>query len=147
MSWEPYVQTLVDGGFHHACIAGHNGSIWGSTANFKVLPKEISLLCNLFSNADEDAHNAALATIQEKGFTIQGRAYAMNRYEQGEDEMSFLIGRCKQHGSASRGVCIARTAQTVIIGLHDAIFAEGISFGKSNVALYQLAEQLTSMNF
>lgn len=136
------MQSLVDGGFHHGCIAGHNGQIWGATPNFKVLPKEIMRLDAILNDDDNARLNA-----EQKGFTIQGRAYALNRYEEPEDDMAFLVGRCKQHGSASRGVVVARTPQTVLIGVHDPIFAEGISFGKGKVAMFQLAESLTSLNF
>lgn len=142
MSWEPYLESLVRGGFHHGCIAGHNGSTWAATPSFRVLPKEVK---SLEAALGGDAETRLL--FEEKGFTIQGRAYALNRIDELDDDMAILIGRCKQHGSASRGVIIARTAKTVIIGLHDPIFAEGISFGKSNVSLHQLAETLTSMNF
>lgn len=144
MSWEPYVQSLVEGGFYHGCIAGHNGQIWGASPNFKVLPKEIVHLAAALSTSDD---TGALRSVQQKGFTVQGRAYALNRFEDGDDDISFLVGRCKQNGSAVRGVVVARTAQTVIIGVHDPIFAEGISFGKSSVAMFQLAESLVSMNF
>lgn len=143
MSWEPYLETLVQAGFHHACIAGHNGSTWANTSSFKVLPKEVINLCTILSNDNAEC----LMHAQQKGFTVQGRSYTMNRFEEPEDDMSFLVGRCKQHGSASRGVAVARTSQTIIIGIHDPIFAQNISFGKCNVALFQLAETLTSMNF
>lgn len=142
MSWEPYVASLVEGGFHHGCIAGHNGQIWGSTQSFKVLPKEILRLAAALNN-DQDA----LSTLHQKGFTIQGRGYAINRFEEQEDDIAYIVGRCKQHGSAVRGVIVARTPHTIIIGVHDPIFAEGISFGKSKIAISQLAESLSSMNF
>lgn len=142
MSWEPYVQTLVEGGFHHACIAGHDGAVWAGTPTFKVLPKEITNLHDILS-LDPDA----LKHAQAKGFTVQGRQYALSRVDDADDEVTLLIGRCKQYGSASRGVVVGKTGQTIIVGVHDAIFAEGISFGRSNVALFQLAETLISMNF
>lgn len=142
MSWDPYVKSLVDGGFHHGCIAGHNGQIWGTSANFKVMPKEIARLHAILSEQPD-----ARVTAEQKGFTVQGRAYAMTRVDEPEDDMAFLVGRCKQHGSASRGVIVACTPQTIIVGVHDPIFSEGISFGKGKVAMFQLAELLTSMNF
>lgn len=142
MSWEPYVQSLVQGGFHNGCIAGHNGHIWGTTSNFKVLPKELERLAAIMNQAQDARYSA-----EQKGFTVQGRAYAMNRFEEPEDDMAFLVARCKQMGSASRGIIVARTPQTIIIGVHDPIFAEGISFGRAKVAMYQLAESLVSMNF
>lgn len=142
MSWEPYVQALVQGGFHHGCIAGHNGHVWGTTSNFKVLPKEVQRLSDIMNQVD-----GARQSAEEKGFTVQGRAYAMNRFEDPEDDMAFLVARCKQLGSASRGVIVARTPQTIIIGVHDPVFAENISFGRAKVAMFQLAESLVSMNF
>lgn len=151
------MQTLVEGGFHHACIAGHDGAVWAATPTFKVLPKEIGLLSSVLgggggggggSDADGEEVGEAMLHVRQKGFTVQGRQYAVSRVDEGDDlEVAILIGRCKQYGSASRGVVVAKTAQTIIIGVHDPIFAEGISFGKSNVAMFQLAETLISMNF
>lgn len=142
MSWEPYVKSLTDGGFYQGCIAGHNGQIWGTTSSFKVLPVEVQTLVSVFSGKKD-----AIKRIKKRGFTIQGLPYTMNRLETTDDELAILIGRSKEYGAPARGVIVAYTAQTIIVGVHDPIYAGGMSFGKGHVAIYQLADALSGMNF
>lgn len=142
MSWDPYIQSLTNNGFYHCCIAGHNALQWAQTPSFKLAPIELQTLCRLFSDDSE-----ALKRVLKRGFTIQSIPYALNRLDKSEDDTAFLIGRCKEHGAPARGVIVARTAKTLIVGIHDPIFAEGASFGNAYVAIFQLAESLAAMNF
>lgn len=142
MSWDPYVETLTAGGFHHSCIAGHNGQVWGTTPNFKILSTELTTLAKALSGADD----AVERKLQDRGFTLQGIAYALTRVEDG-DEARFLIGRCKERGAPAKGVIVARTSKTVIVALHDPVFSDKKSFGRANVAICQLAESLAGMSF
>lgn len=135
------MNSLTEGGFHMGCIAGHNGQVWGATPSFKMVPYEIQTLAKVLDN-DEEAINK----IKTRGFTVQGMPYALNRLENSEDT-AFLIGRCKEHGAPSRGAIVARTAQTIIVGVHDPLHAGNRSFGKGHVAIFQLAESLAGMNF
>lgn len=142
MSWDPYVETLVNAGFHHVCIAGHNGQKWGSTSRLKISESEIQRLSAVLNG---DA--AAMENMRLRGFTIGGMPYALNRVDEMEDELRFLVGRCKRAGKPARGAIVGRTAKTVIVGVHDAVYSEGQSFGKGKVAMFQLAESLAAMDF
>lgn len=142
MSWGPYVDSLTEGGFFQACISGHTGQIWGCTPSFKALPVEVKALVRAFSG---DA--AAVDALRTRGFTVHGHPYALTRLDTSDDDLAFLVGRSKEHGAPARGVIVARTPQTVIVGVHDPVFAKGRSFGKAHVAIHQLADALSAMNF
>ena len=86
-------------------------------------------------------------TLVQKGFTVSGMKFALNKIENEDDEVRYLIGRCKQYGSPSCGVIVAKTLRTIIFGLHDPIYANNNSFGKCTVCLYQLADMLIGMGF
>lgn len=175
MSWQPYVDdSLISEGFCHACILSHKGQTWASSPKFKVWSPRckncqacltcspvsnvrsfVALLCSHQVSSSEakailpalegevDAENA----LKEKGFTVAGTRYALNRLENEDDEVRYLIGRCKQTGTPSRGVIVARTARTLIFGVHDPIYARDVSFAKCSVSMYQLADMLMGMSF
>ncbi|CAN8066278.1 unnamed protein product [Agarophyton chilense] len=142
MSWDPYVQTLVEAGFHHACIAGHDGHIWGTTPNFKMQPKEIIRLHSVLTD-DADAVQA----IRQSGFALCTMPYALNKLDDAEDDLRMLVGRCKKAGKPARGAVVAKTAKSIIIGIHDPVYSDGQSFGRAKVAVFQLAETLIAMSF
>lgn len=142
MSWDPYVETLVSAGFHHCCIAGHNGQVWGATPAFKILPAELQKLAALLNDEEGFFEN-----IRRKGFTLCGMPYALNRLDDPEDELRFLVARCKKNGKPARGAIVGRTAKTIIVGIHDPVYSDGHSFGRGKIAVFQLAESLSGMNF
>lgn len=142
MSWDPYIETLVSAGFHHGCIAGHDGQVWGTTPAFKITKTELQVVAALL-NGQEDLP----PKIERQGFTLCGMPYALNRLEDPEDDMRFLIARCKRTGKPTRGAVIGKTSKSIIVGIHDPVYSEGNSFGRANVAVFQLAESLSSMNF
>lgn len=53
----------------------------------------------------------------------------------------------KQTGEESEGIVIARTHKALVVGIHNPIYADGTSFGKSAVKMHQLAEYIMSMQF
>ena len=142
MSWDPYLEMLTSAGFHQCCIAGHNGQLWGTTPGFQPVAYEIKCFTSIFEHEEK-----AVKKLHEKGFSVQGLPYAMNRLEEVDDELGYLIGRCKEQGSDSLGAIIARTAKTIIVGVHNPVLANDFSFGKGRVAISQLAEALAGMNF
>lgn len=142
MSWDPYIQSLTDNGFYDCCIAGHDALQWAQTPSFKLANVELQTFCRLFTEDSE-----ALKRVVKRGFTLQSIPYALTRLDNSDDDAAFLIGRCKEHGAPTRGVIVARTAKTIIVGIHDPIYAEGVSFGKAYIAMFQLAESLAGMNF
>lgn len=142
MSWDPYVDQLISSGLHHCCIAGHDGHVWGSSAGFKISAKEIVSLCQALSD-----DSAARKRMQQKGLTVCGMPYALNRVEDAEDDIRYIVARCKKQGKPARGAIVARTPKTVIVGVHDPVYSEGESFGKAKVAISLLADSLFAMNF
>ncbi|PXF46143.1 Profilin-2 [Gracilariopsis chorda] len=142
MSWDPYVDTLVEAGFHHACIAGHDGHVWGSTPDFKVQNAEIIRLVSVLLDDPE-----AIRAAYKSGFTLCVMPYALNRLDEAEDDLRMLVGRCKKAGKPARGAIVAKTAKSIIIGIHDPVYSDGKSFGRAKVAVFQLAETLIAMNF
>lgn len=136
------MSALTTAGFHKGCIAGHDGVTWGTTPGFKMAPIELKSLAKALSGTDDEA----IRKLQKRGFTVQGIPYALNKLD-GSEENTFVIGRCKEHGAPATGVIVARTAKTVIVAVHDPVFAEKRSFGKAHVAIFQLAESLSAMNF
>lgn len=91
---------------------------------------------------DEDA----VDTLKERGFTVAGTCYALNRIENQDDEVRYLIGRCKETGQPSRGVVVTRTSRTLIFGVHDPI-GEKRSFEQCAVSIYRLGDLLANMGF
>lgn len=85
--------------------------------------------------------------LKEYGFMAAGMSYTLNRMENEDDEVHYLIGRCKVTGEASKGIIVARTTRTIIIGVHDPIYSRGKSFEKCNSAMYALADMLVGMSF
>lgn len=143
MSWDPYIASLTSAGIHHALISSHNGQPWASSsASFTPVSSEIQALSRILSH-DADA----LKRARKRGFTLQSLPYTLTRIDWGDDDTPFLLGRCKEPGAPAQGVLVARTAKTVIVAVHDPIYAEGASFGGAYVALFRLAESLTAMSF
>ncbi len=85
--------------------------------------------------------------LKERGFTVAGTRYALSRLENEDDEVRYLVGRCKETGQPSRGVIVARTARTLIFGVHDPIYSRNTSFEKCLVSMYTLADMLCGMSF
>lgn len=143
MSWQPYVDdSLVAAGFYDATITSHTGQIWATTPDFNVTPAEATSLLPAL-----DGDSEAQQTLKTHGFSVAGVPYALNRLEVGDDEVRYLIARCKEYGAPPRGVIVCRTARTLIFGVHDPIYAQSISFAKCSVAMYQLADLLVGMSF
>lgn len=85
--------------------------------------------------------------LKQFGFMIAGVSYALSRLETEDDEVRYLIGRCKAYGEPSRGIVIARTTRTLLFGVHDPIYSRKKSFEKCNAAMYALADLLVGMSF
>lgn len=88
----------------------------------------------------------AVEALKERGFTVAGTCYALNRIENLDDEVRYLIGRCKETGTPSRGVVVTRTSRTLIFGVHDPI-GERRSFEQCAVSIYRLGDMLSGMGF
>lgn len=89
----------------------------------------------------------ATRTLRKHGFSVAGVSYTLSRLENEDDDVHWLIGRCKETGEPSRGVVVARTQRTLLFGVHDPLYARGFSFQQSNSAMYTLAELLYGMSF
>ncbi len=143
MSWQPYVDdSLIGSGFQHACIASHEGQVWAASEAFVVKEKEVTRL-----HAALLGEEVAVRTLREHGFSVAGVSYTLSRLEFEDDDVHWLIGRCKETGERSRGVAVARTQRTLLFGVHDPLYARGFSFQQANAAMYTLAEMLYGMSF
>lgn len=142
MSWDPYVTSLHSAGFHHACLGGHDGRIWAASHSFRVHSKELRPLVAALSKTP-----GALEHLQLDGFELQRRGYAFIRCEEIDDDIAVLVGRCKQYGSAVRGVIAAMTQRTIVVGIHNPVFANGLAFGQGMIGVCELADSLVSMGF
>lgn len=85
--------------------------------------------------------------VMANGFVISGVKYALVRSERDEEcELRFLVGRCKQFGSPVQGILIVPTYRALIFAVHDPLHSPELSFGKANVAMTCLADELMSQD-
>jgi len=143
MSWQPYVDdSLIGKGFRHGCITSHEGQVWATSSGFAVESQEA---VRLFSALEGDS--VVSDELKAHGFSVGGTMFALSRIDTDDDEVRYIIGRCKQSGEASRGICVVRTHRTLLFALHDPLYARGYSFEHANAAVYALAELLVGMSF
>jgi len=98
MSWQSYVddQLVNTKMVTHAVIAGHDGNIWATSANFNITPDEIRTLIAKYNNTDQ---------LAQSGITVAGTKYM---YLSSTDK----VIRAKKGTS---GVHAIKTNQTYIV--------------------------------
>ncbi|KNC48122.1 profilin-1 [Thecamonas trahens ATCC 50062] len=100
MSWQAYVddQLVAKGNTVSGAILGHDGSIWAKSANF---------------NLTESVAAAGLFTDSSMSVTLAGTKYQVLRKNL-DEEVPFILTKKKEGGAV-----LAKTAQTVIIGVFE----------------------------
>lgn len=89
----------------------------------------------------------AAAEVTANGFVISGVRYALVRAELDEEcELRYLVGRCKQFGAPVQGIIIVPTYRALLFAVHDPLHSPDLSFGRANVTMTCLAEELMSQN-
>merc|ERR1711916_78557 len=100
MSWDAYVsdQLVAKGNTTYGAILGHDGSIWAKSATFDLT---------------ESVAAANLFTDNSMSVTLAGTKYQVLRKNL-DEEVHFILTKKKDGGAV-----LAKTAQTVIIGVFE----------------------------
>lgn len=126
MSWQAYVDSNLvgTGKIASACIIGHDGNTWATSAGFSVSPAEGKKIVGGFSNPSD---------IIATGIVLGGAKYLALRY----DDRSL-------YGKKGPGGCVCvKTKQAVLIG----VYGEGAQPGEATSIVERLADYLISVNY
>ncbi|MHC8394312.1 profilin [Pseudomonas sp. LB3P93] len=123
MTWQNYIdQTLIGTGhISEAAIIGLDGTIWGSSAGFTIIPNEWTSLLKAFTDS---------ATAW-KGLRINTEKYLVVK----ADDRSIYAKK------AATGIVSVKTATAVIIGMYGAKVIPGNAAGTVEKLADHLLEQ------
>ncbi|SPO05997.1 related to profilin [Cephalotrichum gorgonifer] len=130
MSWQAYVDdTLVKSGhLDKAAILSLDGtSTWATTAGFQVSAEEGKALASILTT------DAGKEAVWANGFHVGGERFVVTKAE----------GRSLYGRQGREGVCIVKTAQTLIVG-H---YGESHVAGNTANVVEKLADYLISLKY
>ncbi|KAF9963896.1 hypothetical protein BGZ70_007116 [Mortierella alpina] len=126
MSWQTYVDSNLvgTGKVAKAAIFGLDGSLWATSADFKVGGEEVKNLIAGFADTDN---------IAAKGLYFEGVKFVLLR-----SSADSIYAR-----QGANGVCCCKTAKAVIVGYYN----ENIQSGDCTVTVEGLADYLRNSGF
>ncbi|KAK5580335.1 hypothetical protein RB653_000351 [Dictyostelium firmibasis] len=101
MTWQAYVDNnLVGAGFAHACLIGHDGSVWATSTGFSLQGTEGKAIAALFAK--------------------DGGAFATGIIVGGKKHMAIKSDTRSAYGKLGAGgvVCV-KTATGIIVAVYD----------------------------